>query len=262
MLEDIAILTGAEVISEDLGMKLENIKKESLGTAKKVTITKENTTVVDGAGNKAAIEGRCKEIRNQVETSTSDYDKEKLQERLAKLAGGVAVLKVGGATEVEVKEKKDRVEDALNATRAAVEEGVVPGGGIALFYAARSLENLKVDNHDQQAGINIIKTSLQAPLRQIVDNAGLDGAVVAGKLAESKDLNYGFNAQDNIYVDMFKAGIIDPTKVVRTAIQSAASVASLVITTEVTITDDATEKSDAGPGGPMGGMGGMGGMDF
>ncbi len=263
MLEDIAILTGGEVISEDLGMKLENIKKESLGTAKKVTITKENTTIVDGAGNKASIEGRCKEIRNQVESSTSDYDKEKLQERLAKLAGGVAVLKVGGATEVEVKEKKDRVEDALNATRAAVEEGVVPGGGIALFYAARELEKLKLENHDQQAGVNIIKTSLQAPLRQIVDNAGLDGAVVAGKLAESKDLNYGFNAQDNVYVDMFKAGIIDPTKVVRTAIQSAASVASLVITTEVTITDDATDKADAaGGGGPMGGMGGMGGMDF
>jgi chaperonin GroEL len=262
MLEDIAILTGGEVISEDLGMKLENIKKESLGTAKKVTITKENTTIVDGAGNKASIEGRCKEIRNQVESSTSDYDKEKLQERLAKLAGGVAVLKVGGATEVEVKEKKDRVEDALNATRAAVEEGVVPGGGIALFYAARELEKLKLENHDQQAGVNIIKTSLQAPLRQIVDNAGLDGAVVAGKLAESKDLNYGFNAQDNVYVDMFKAGIIDPTKVVRTAIQSAASVASLVITTEVTITDDATDKADAAPGGPMGGMGGMGGMDF
>jgi chaperonin GroEL len=262
MLEDIAILTGGEVISEDLGMKLENVKINSLGTAKKVTITKESTTIVDGAGEKSAIEGRCKEIRNQVDASTSDYDKEKLQERLAKLSGGVAVLKVGGATEVEVKEKKDRVEDALNATRAAVEEGVVAGGGIALFYSARALENLKGDNHDQQAGINIIKNSLQAPLRQIVDNAGSDGAVVAGKLSESKDVNYGFNAQSMSYVDMFKAGIIDPTKVVRTALQSAASVASLVITTEVTITDEVSDKDDAPRGGMGGGMGGMGGMDF
>jgi chaperonin GroEL len=262
MLEDIAILTGGEVISEDLGMKLENVKINSLGTAKKVTITKESTTIVDGAGEKSAIEGRCKEIRNQVDSSTSDYDKEKLQERLAKLSGGVAVLKVGGATEVEVKEKKDRVEDALNATRAAVEEGVVAGGGIALFYSARALENLKGDNHDQQAGINIIKNSLQAPLRQIVDNAGSDGAVVAGKLSESKDVNHGFNAQSMSYVDMFKAGIIDPTKVVRTALQSAASVASLVITTEVTITDEVSDKDDAPRGGMGGGMGGMGGMDF
>ncbi len=262
MLEDIAILTGGEVISEDLGMKLENVKINSLGTAKKITITKENTTIVDGAGDKAVIEGRCKEIRNQIDSSTSDYDKEKLQERLAKLSGGVAVLKVGGATEVEVKEKKDRVEDALNATRAAVEEGVVPGGGIALFYAAKALEHLKGENHDQHSGINIIKQSLQAPVRQIVDNAGADGAVVAGKLNESKDVNYGFNAQTMEYVDMFKAGIIDPTKVVRTALQSAASVASLVITTEVTITDEVSDKDDMPRGGMPGGMGGMGGMDF
>jgi chaperonin GroEL len=259
MLEDIAILTGGEVISEDLGMKLENVKITSLGSAKKISITKENTTIVDGAGAKDVIEGRCKEIRNQIEASTSDYDKEKLQERLAKLSGGVAVLKVGGATEVEVKEKKDRVEDALNATRAAVEEGVVPGGGIALFYSVRALENLKGENHDQDCGIKIIRDSLQAPLRQIVNNAGGDGAVVAGKLSESKDVNHGFNAQNMEYVDMFKAGIIDPTKVVRTALQSAASVASLVITTEVTITDDVSGKDDA----PRGGMGGgMGGMDF
>lgn len=263
MLEDIAILTGGEVISEDLGMKLENVKISSLGSAKKVSITKENTTIVDGAGQKEAIEGRCKEIRNQVESSTSDYDKEKLQERLAKLSGGVAVLKVGGATEVEVKEKKDRVEDALNATRAAVEEGVVPGGGIALFYSVRALEKLKGENHDQDCGIKIIRDSLQAPLRQIVNNAGGDGAVVAGKLSESKDVNHGFNAQNMEYVDMFKSGIIDPTKVVRTALQSAASVASLVITTEVTITDDTSDKDDAPRvGGMPGGMGGMGGMDF
>lgn len=261
MLEDIAILTGGMLISEDLGKKIENVKITELGSAKKVTISKENTTIVDGIGSKGSIEARCLEIKNQVENSTSDYDKEKLQERLAKLSGGVAVLKVGGATEVEVKEKKDRVEDALNATRAAVEEGIVPGGGTALFYAARALENLKGANEAQQSGISIIKAALEAPLRQIVENAGWDGAVVAGKLAESKDLNHGFDAQKMVFTDMLKSGIIDPTKVVRTALQSAASVASLVITTEAAIVEDDNKNDAKGPG-PMGGMGGMGGMDF
>ncbi|AVP87497.1 molecular chaperone GroeL [Candidatus Phycorickettsia trachydisci] len=261
MLEDISILTGGMLISEDLGKKIENVKITELGSAKKVTISKENTTIVDGIGSKGAIEARCLEIKNQIENSTSDYDKEKLQERLAKLSGGVAVLKVGGATEVEVKEKKDRVEDALNATRAAVEEGIVPGGGTALFYAARTLENLKGANEAQQSGISIIKAALEAPLRQIVENAGWDGAVVAGKLAESKDLNHGFDAQKMVFTDMLKSGIIDPTKVVRTALQSAASVASLVITTEAAIVEDDSKSDVKGPGA-MGGMGGMGGMDF
>lgn len=261
MLEDIAILTGGMLVSEDLGKKIENVKITELGSAKKVTISKENTTIVDGIGSKGSIEARCLEIKNQVENSTSDYDKEKLQERLAKLSGGVAVLKVGGATEVEVKEKKDRVEDALNATRAAVEEGIVPGGGTALFYSARALENLKGANEAQQSGISIIKAALEAPLRQIVENAGWDGAVVAGKLTESKDLNYGFDAQKMVFTDMLKSGIIDPTKVVRTALQSAASVASLVITTEAAIFEDDSKNDVKGPG-PMGGMGGMGGMDF
>jgi len=261
MLEDIAILTGGMLVSEDLGKKIENVKITELGSAKKVTISKENTTIVDGIGSKGAIEARCLEIKNQIENSTSDYDKEKLQERLAKLSGGVAVLKVGGATEVEVKEKKDRVEDALNATRAAVEEGIVPGGGTALFYAARALENLKGANEAQQSGISIIKAALEGPLRQIVENAGWDGAVVAGKLAESKDLNHGFDAQKMVFTDMLKSGIIDPTKVVRTALQSAASVASLVITTEAAIVEDDSKNDVKGPG-PMGGMGGMGGMDF
>jgi len=261
MLEDIAILTNGQVVSEDLGMKLENVKIDSLGRAKKITITKDNTTVVDGLGQKAAIDGRCEEIRNQIQNSTSDYDKEKLQERLAKLSGGVAVLRVGGATEVEVKERKDRVEDALHATRAAVEEGIVPGGGTALFYAARVLDHLKGANADQDCGIRIIRDSLSAPLRQIVENAGEEGSVIAGKLAESKDLKYGYNAQTMQYVDMVAEGIIDPTKVVRTALQSAASIASLVITTEVTITNEPSN-ADASGGAPgMGGMpGGMGGF--
>ena len=260
MLEDLAILTGGEVISDDLGIKLENVDVKMMGTAKKVTITKDNTTIVDGLGNKSDIEARCGQIRRQIDETTSDYDKEKLQERLAKLTGGVAVLKVGGATEIEVKERKDRVEDALHATRAAVEEGIVPGGGVALFYAARALENIKVANDDQQAGINIIKRALQAPLRQIVENAGIDGAIVVGKLLESKDENYGFNAQTMEYADMFKAGVVDPAKVVRTALQDAASVAALIITTEAIITEEPSEEKT--PAMPGGGMGGMGGMDF
>ncbi|MFN7038466.1 MAG: chaperonin GroEL [Alphaproteobacteria bacterium] len=267
MLEDIGILTGGQVISDDLGMKLENINIEMLGRAKKITITKENTTIVDGAGEKADIEARCNQIRAQAADTSSDYDKEKLQERLAKLSGGVAVLKVGGATEVEVKERKDRVEDALNATRAAVQEGIVPGGGVTLFYAARALENVSGENEDQKAGINIVKRALQAPLRQIVQNAGIDGAIVVGKLSDSSDTNHGFDAQKLEYVDMIKAGIIDPTKVVRTALQDAASVASLIITTEASIVDKPEANGNAagaagGMGAGMGGMGGMGGMDF
>lgn len=265
MLEDIATLTGGQVVSEDLGFKLENVNLNMLGKAKKVTISKENTTLVDGLGDKAEIEARCKQIRAQIEETTSDYDKEKLQERLAKLAGGVAVLKVGGATEVEVKERKDRVEDALHATRAAVEEGIVPGGGATLFYAIAALEGLKGANEDQQAGINIIKRALQAPLRQIVNNAGLDGAVIAGKLEDAKDTNKIFDAQNLEYVDAYKAGIIDPTKVVRTALQDAASVAGLLITTEALVADKPGNDDAAGAAGgagAMGGMGGMGGMGF
>ncbi len=224
MLEDIAILTGGQVISEDLGIKLENVTVEMLGSAKKVVISKEETTIIDGVGDKSAIEARCGQIRNQVEETTSDYDREKLQERLAKLAGGVAVLKVGGATEVEVKERKDRVDDALHATRAAVEEGIVPGGGTTLLYCSKILEKVETLNEEEKAGINIVRRALQAPLRQIVENAGLDGAVVAGKLLESDDTDYGFNAQTLEYCDMVKTGIIDPTKVVRTALQDAASV--------------------------------------
>ena len=262
MMEDIAILTAGQLISDDLGMKIENVDISMLGTAKKITISKEHTTIVDGAGSKSDIDSRCTQIRAQIEETTSDYDKEKLQERLAKLAGGVAILKVGGATEVEVKERKDRVHDALHATRAAVEEGVVPGGGVTLFYASRALDKVKCANEDQQAGVNIIRRALQAPVRQIVTNAGIDGAIVVGKLAESKDTSYGFNAQTMEYTDMFKAGIIDPTKVVRTALQDAASVASLIITTEAIITDKPSE-SDNAPAGRGGGMGGMGGgMDF
>ncbi|MEI7669338.1 MAG: chaperonin GroEL [Pseudomonadota bacterium] len=261
MLEDIAILTAGELISEDLGIKLESVKITSLGQAKKVVITKEDTTIVDGAGKKAEIEARCGQIRAQIEETTSDYDKEKLQERLAKLAGGVAVLKVGGSSEIEVKERKDRVDDALHATRAAVEEGIVPGGGATLLYAGRALDTLKSDNDDEKAGINIIRRALQAPLRQIVENAGLDGAVVAGKLLESKDTNYGFDAQKLDYVDLIKAGIIDPTKVVRTALQDAASVAGLMITTEAIITDKPEDNKPSGGAG-AGGMGGMGDMDF
>ncbi len=263
MLEDIAILTKGQVISEDLGMKLENVGIASLGRAKKVVITKEDTTIVDGAGDKKDIEVRCAQIRTQIEDTSSDYDKEKLQERLAKLSGGVAILKVGGATEVEVKERKDRVDDALHATRAAVEEGIVPGGGTTLLYASRALDNVKAENDDQRAGINIVRRALQAPLRKIIENSGLDGAVVAGKLLESDDTNYGFDAQKLEYVDLIKAGIIDPTKVVRTALQDAASIAGLLITTEALIADKPEEKSAAmGGGGGMGGMGGMGDMDF
>jgi len=265
MLEDIGILTGGQVITEELGIKLENIGIDMLGKAKKVTIDKENTTIIDGAGKKKDIEARCGQIRAQIEDTSSDYDKEKLQERLAKLAGGVAVLKVGGGSEVEVKEKKDRVDDALHATRAAVEEGIVPGGGVTLLHAVKDLEKLKAINEDQQAGINIVKRALQAPLRQIAENAGVDGAVVAGKIAESKDTNFGYDAQTNQYVDMLKAGIIDPTKVVRYALQDAASVAGLLITTEALIADKPEPKSGSGGGaggGGMGGMGGMGDMDF
>jgi chaperonin GroEL len=257
MLEDIAILTGGQVISEDLGIKLESVTPEMLGRAKRVSITKEETTIIDGNGKKADVEGRCTQIRAQTEETSSEYDREKLQERLAKLAGGVAVIKVGGATEVEVKERKDRVDDALNATRAAVEEGVVVGGGCALLRAEAALKKIKTPNDDQKVGIDIVRRSLQSPLRQIVENAGVDGAVVAGKLSESSDMNLGFDAQDEKYVDMFKAGIVDPTKVVRAALQDAASVAGLLITTEVMVAD--SEDEDAAGGG-MPDMGGMGGM--
>ena len=261
MLEDIAILTGGQVISEDLGIKLENVTLDMLGTAKRVSMTKEETTIVNGAGKKADITGRCNQIRAQAEETSSEYDKEKLQERLAKLAGGVAVIKVGGATEVEVKERKDRVDDALSSTRAAVEEGIVPGGGAALVYAARALNKLKGGNSDQQAGIDIVHRAIQAPIRQIAENAGVDGAVVASKVSESKNTNWGFNAQTEKYVDLVKDGIVDPTKVVRTALQDAASVAGLLITTEAMVAEKPQKKA-AGPGMPpdMGGMGGMDGM--
>tara|TARA_R110000772_G_scaffold49123_6_gene112885 strand:+ start:192126 stop:193766 length:1641 start_codon:yes stop_codon:yes gene_type:complete len=259
MLEDIAILTKGQVISEDLGIKLENVTLDMLGTAKKVSITKDDTTVVDGAGSKKEIEARCSQIRAQIEETTSDYDREKLQERLAKLAGGVAVIKVGGATEVEVKEKKDRVDDALHATRAAVEEGIIAGGGTALLYAVRALDGLKPENHDQQVGIDIVRRALQAPVRQIAENAGFDGAVVAGKLNDQKDTNWGFNAQTGEYQNLVKNGIVDPTKVVRTALQDASSVAGLLITTEAMIAEKPEPKKDAGAGA---GMPDMGGMDF
>ena len=261
MLEDIAILTGGQVISEDLGIKLENVTIEMLGKAKKVVVKKDDTTIVDGAGPKKDIEGRIAQIRTQIEDTTSDYDKEKLEERLAKLAGGVAVLKVGGATEVEVKERKELVDDALNATRAAVEEGIVPGGGVALLRAAIKL-NVKGDNEDQNVGISIIRKALEAPIRQIAENAGVEGSIVVGKLRESKDENFGFDAQTEQYVDMIKAGIIDPVKVVRTALQDAASVAGLIITTEATIADAPKREKGGGGGMPGGGMGGMGDMDF
>ncbi len=263
MLEDIAILTGGQLISEDIGTSLENVTLEMLGRAKKVRIDKENTTLIDGQGEKSTIEARSNQIRAQIAETTSDYDKEKLQERLAKLVGGVAVLKVGGASDVEVKERKDRVEDALHATRAAVEEGIVPGGGVTLLYATKSLDKIIVDNDDQKAGVNIVRKALQAPLRRIVSNSGLDGAVVAGKILESKDTNFGFDAQKLEYVDMIKAGIIDPTKVVRTALQDAASIAGLVITTQALVVDKPEEdKGGKMPTGMPGGMGGMGGMDF
>ncbi|MCP5431917.1 MAG: chaperonin GroEL [Alphaproteobacteria bacterium] len=261
MLEDIAILTGGQVISEDLGIKLENVTLDMLGKAKKVRISKEDTTIVDGAGKKGEIQARVGQIKQQIEETTSDYDKEKLQERLAKLAGGVAVIRVGGATEVEVKERKDRVDDALNATRAAVEEGIVPGGGVALLYASRALEKIEVENDDQKAGINIVRRALQSPIRQIVENAGVEGSIVVGKLLEQKSQTYGFNAQSEQYVDMIEAGIIDPVKVVRTALQDAASVAGLLITTEAMIAE--APKKDKGAGMPaMPGGGGMGDMDF
>ncbi len=261
MLEDIATLTGGEMISEDLGIKLENVTLAMLGQAKKVTIDKDNTTIVDGAGATDAIKGRVEQIRAQIETTTSDYDREKLQERLAKLAGGVAVIKVGGSTEVEVKERKDRVDDALHATRAAVEEGIVPGGGTALLYATKALEGLKGANDDQTRGIDIIRKALQTPLRQIAQNAGHDGAVVAGNLLRVNDETNGFNAQTDTYENLVAAGVVDPTKVVRTALQDAASVAGLLITTEATIAE-LPEDKPAGGGMPGGGMGGMGGMDF
>ncbi len=262
MLEDMAIVTGGQVISEDLGIKLESVTLEMLGTAKKISITKDDTTIIDGAGDKKEIEGRCAQIRQQVENTTSDYDKEKLQERLAKLAGGVAVLRVGGATELEVKERKDRVDDAMHATRAAVEEGIVAGGGAALLYATLALEGLKGDNNDQQVGIDIIRRAIQSPVRQIVENAGVEGSIVVGKMLDQKNKNFGYNAQTGEYVDMVKAGIIDPAKVVRTALQDAVSVAGLLITTEAMITDrpDDGKSTGAGDMGAMGGMGGMGGM--
>ena len=264
MLEDIAILTKGDLISEDLGIKLDNVTLEMLGTAKRVEITKEDTTIIDGAGSKDDIAARCNQIRAQVEETTSDYDKEKLQERLAKLAGGVAVIKVGGATEIEVKERKDRVDDAMHATRAAVEEGIVPGGGVVFVKAIPCLDKVKFDNPDQKMGIDIVRRALKAPAKQIADNAGQDGAVIVGKLLESTDNNYGFNAQTNKFEDLVKAGVIDPTKVVRSALQNAASVAGLLITTEAMVADRPEPASSAGGGGggmpDMGGMGGMGGM--
>jgi len=260
MLEDLAVLTSGQVVSEDLGIKLENVTMDMLGSAKKVIITKEETTVVEGAGKKKEIEGRCHQIRSQIEETSSDYDKEKLQERLAKLAGGVAVIRVGGATEIEVKERRDRVDDALNSTRAAVEEGVVPGGGAALLYAAKSLDKLNVADADQRVGIDIVRRALQTPLRQIAENAGEDGAVVAGKLLDRKDSTHGFDAQKGEYVNMIKAGIIDPTKVVRTALQDASSVAGLLITTEAMVAEVPEKKESAGAPPDMGGMGGMGGF--
>jgi len=260
MLQDIAILTGGQVISEDLGMKLENVTMDMLGSAKKVSITKDETTIVDGAGEKAEIEARVSQIRQQIEETTSDYDKEKLQERVAKLAGGVAVIRVGGMTETEVKERKDRVDDALNATRAAVQEGIVVGGGVALVQATKVLEGLTGVNSDQNAGIAIIRRALEAPLRQIAENAGVDGAVVAGKIRESNDASFGFNAQTEEYGDMFSYGVIDPAKVVRTALEDAASVAGLLITTEAMVADKPQKEGNGAAGGGMPDMGGMGGM--
>jgi chaperonin GroEL len=259
MLEDIAILTGGTMIAEDLGIKLENVTVQMLGKAKRVRIEKENTTIINGVGAKKDIEGRIAQIKAQIEETTSDYDKEKLQERLAKLAGGVAVIRVGGATEVEVKEKKDRVDDALNATRAAVEEGIVPGGGVALLRAKAAVSKLKSENADEQAGISIVLKALEAPIRQIAENAGNEGSIVVGKVSENKSQTYGFNAQTEEYVDLIEAGIVDPAKVVRTALQDAASVAGLLITTEAMI-GDKPKKESAAPAMPGGG--GMGGMDF
>ncbi|RSB48080.1 MULTISPECIES: chaperonin GroEL [Brevundimonas] len=261
MLEDIAILTGGQVISEDLGIKLETVTLDMLGKAKKVSITKDDTTIVEGSGEKDGIEARVGQIKRQIEDTTSDYDKEKLQERLAKLAGGVAVLRVGGSTEVEVKEKKDRVDDALNATRAAADEGIVPGGGVALLQASKKLIDLKGVNADQNAGINIVRRALQAPIRQISENSGVEGSIVVGKVMDSTEASFGFNAQTEEYGDLVQMGVIDPAKVVRSALKSAASVAGIMITTEAAIAD-APKKASAGGAPDMGGMGGMGGMDF
>jgi chaperonin GroEL len=252
MLEDIAILTGGTAISEDLGIKLENVTLAMLGRAKKVTIEKENTTIVDGAGSRSEIEGRVAQIKAQIEETTSDYDREKLQERLAKLAGGVAVIRVGGATEVEVKEKKDRVDDALHATRAAVEEGVLPGGGVALLRAAKALDGIVTENPDQKHGVEIVRKAIEAPVRQIAENAGAEGSVIVGKLRERSDLGYGWNAQTNAFGDLYAQGVIDPAKVVRTALQDAASVAGLLVTTEAMIADK--PKKEAAPAIPAGGM--------
>jgi chaperonin GroEL len=259
MLEDIAILTGGQLISEDLGIKLENVTLDMLGKVKKAVINKDDTTLVEGGGKKKDIEGRCNQIRAQIEETTSDYDREKLAERLAKLAGGVAVIRVGGATEVEVKERKDRVDDAMHATRAAVEEGIVAGGGVALLQAVRALDKVKFDNDDQRVGVDIVRRAIQTPARLIVENAGMDGSIVVGKILESKNLNFGFDAQSGEYVDLVKAGIIDPTKVVRCALQDAASVAGLLITTEAMVAERPEKKSAAGGGhGHGGGMGDMG----
>jgi chaperonin GroEL len=260
MLEDIAILTGGQLISDDLGMKLESVTLKMLGRAKKVVIEKEKTTIVNGGGKKADIEARVQQIKAQIEETTSDYDKEKLQERLAKLAGGVAVIRVGGATEIEVKEKKDRVEDALNATRAAVEEGIVPGGGTALLRAKKAIGRIHNDNPDIQAGINIVLKALEAPVRQIAENAGVEGSIVVGKIMDEKSETFGFDAQNDAYVDLVQKGIIDPAKVVRCALQDAASVAGLLITTEAMVAELPKEAAPAMPAG--GGMGGMGGMGF
>jgi chaperonin GroEL len=260
MLEDIAALTGGQVISEDLGIKLENVKLDMMGSAKKVRITKDDTTIINGSGKKADIQARVGQIKLQIEESTSDYDKEKLQERLAKLAGGVAVIRVGGATEVEVKDRKDRVDDALNATKAAVEEGILPGGGAALLYATRALDGLTGDNEDQTAGIAIVRKAIQSPIRQIAENSGVEASIVVGRLLEQKSNTFGFDAQSEKYVDLVVAGIVDPTKVVRTALQNAASVAALLITTEAMVAEH--PKKDSTPNMSGGGMGGMGGMDY
>ncbi len=255
MLEDIAVLTAGQTISEDLGIKLENVTLDMLGRAKRVRIEKENTTIIDGAGKKRDIEARVGQIKAQIEETTSDYDREKLQERLAKLAGGVAVIRVGGATEVEVKEKKDRVDDALNATRAAVEEGIVPGGGVALLRAKAAVSKLKTDNPDVRAGVNIVLRALEAPIRQIAENAGVEGSIVVGKVTDNKSNTFGFDAQTEAYVDMVQAGIVDPTKVVRTALQDAASVAGLLVTTEAMVAE--APRKESAPAMPGGGMGGM-----
>ncbi|HIC70806.1 MAG TPA: chaperonin GroEL, partial [Alphaproteobacteria bacterium] len=265
MLEDIAVLTGGQVISEDVGIKLENVSLDMLGRAKRIAIDKENSTIIDGAGKKKAIDGRINQIKAQIEETSSDYDREKLQERLAKLAGGVAIIKVGGITEIEVKERKDRVEDALHSTRAAVEEGIVPGGGVALIYASRKLNNLDGENSDQQVGIDIVKRALRMPLRFIAENAGADGSIVVGKILDSKDTQFGFDAQEEKYTNLVKAGIVDPAKVVRAALQDAASIAGLLITTEAMVAEKPEKKDASGGGmppggGDMGGMGGMGGM--